>query len=416
MTGEHEAGIRAEASRSAVLQWSLMKHDFSDPAYQDVLLDLFKPGAGSAPPALAGRDREIDALGDLLRPLSKGEAPPREAVMYGPRGNGKTVLLERFIRQCRAADMRVVDLRPKDIESRADMAALLLHDDQTMPGLLEQIKPDNLRFSVPGIGSASWQNLAPAEKDALRVRHLKGLLAARCQDAPLLVTLDEAHTLDMDLGGTLLNLSEALRKSGAPFLLVMAGTPNLRGHLSGMNATFWSRAEKLAIGRLDTAATREALQRPLEKLSVTFDDEALNRVVTDSQAYPYFIQLWGKELCQALVTTAHTHRITTRIVEQALPAVEFQRRDYYQDRHKEIKKGGLRLAAIAVAGVFSGRDTTIKDDTLEKTLIEAGVAADESGAMSRIEALSDLGYIWNPPGEMHWQPGIPSLMSYILEG
>lgn len=393
-----------------------MEHDFSDPAYQDVLLDLFKPGAGSTPPALAGRAREINALGDLLRPLSKGEAPPREAVLYGPRGNGKTVLLERFVRQCQAAHVQVVDLRPKDIESRADMAALLLHDDKAMPGLLTRVKPDHLTLSVPGISSAGWQALAPAEKDALRVRHLKGLLAARCQDAPLLVALDEAHTLDVGLGGALLNLSEALRKSGAPFLLVMAGTPNLRGKLSGMNATFWSRAEKLAIGRLDAAATRQALQQPLERLSVTFEDEALGRVVTDSQAYPYFIQLWGKELCHVLATTARTHRITTRIVEQALPAVEFQRRDYYQDRHKEIKKGGLRQAALAIAGAFAGQDITIKDHILERAFIKAGIVADESGAMDLLDALSDLGYIWNPPGEMHWQPGIPSLMSYILEG
>lgn len=399
-----------------MLYWRLMKHDFSDPAYQDVLLDLFKPGAGSVPPALTGRAREIDALGDLLRPLCKGEAPPREAVLYGPRGNGKTVLLERFIRQCRAADVQVVDLRPKEIESHADLAALLLHDDKAVPGLLAQVKPDNLTFGVPGIGSAGWQALAPAEKEALRTRHLKGLLAARCQDAPLVVALDEAHTLDVGVGGALLNLSEALRKSGAPFLLAMAGTPNLRGHLAGMNATFWSRAEKLAVGRLDAAATRQALQRPLERLSVTFEDEALDRVVADSQAYPYFIQLWGKELCHALATAAHTHRITTRVVEQTLPAVEFQRRDYYQDRHKEVKKGGLRQAALAVAGAFAGEDITIKDHILEQTLIEADIVPDESGALDLLDALSDLGYIWNPPGEMHWQPGIPSLMSYILEG
>ena len=44
--------------------------------------------------------------------------------------------------------------------------------------------------------------------------------------------------LDVDVGRDLLNLSQEVR-SRAPFLLVLAGTPNLPAHLNRMDASFW---------------------------------------------------------------------------------------------------------------------------------------------------------------------------------
>ena len=60
-------------------------------------------------------------------------------------------------------------------------------------------------------------------------------LTARCRKRPLAVLLDEAHTLDLEVGRTLLNTSQQVRDE-APFLLVLAGTPGLPAHLGSMNA------------------------------------------------------------------------------------------------------------------------------------------------------------------------------------
>ena len=54
---------------------------------------LFTPGDGATPPALTGREREEAVLTRCLGELLGGRAPPHNVVLTGPRGTGKTVLL-----------------------------------------------------------------------------------------------------------------------------------------------------------------------------------------------------------------------------------------------------------------------------------------------------------------------------------
>ena len=66
----------------------------------------------------------------------------------------------------------------------------------------------------------------------------------------------EAQNLGHEVGHALLNASQSVA-AASPFLLVMAGTPELQAHLNTLFATFWSRAEQIGIGRLseDAGAT-----------------------------------------------------------------------------------------------------------------------------------------------------------------
>ena len=56
--------------------------------------NLFKPGAGSHPPHLAGRDGEIRAMAPTEAAIEAKAAPAADVILHGPRGNGKTVLLD----------------------------------------------------------------------------------------------------------------------------------------------------------------------------------------------------------------------------------------------------------------------------------------------------------------------------------
>ena len=58
----------------------------------------FQPGEGRLPPHLAGREREEAKFREFLEDLRAGEPVPRNIVLFGPRGNGKTALL-RWLRQ-----------------------------------------------------------------------------------------------------------------------------------------------------------------------------------------------------------------------------------------------------------------------------------------------------------------------------
>ena len=213
----------------------------------DELVGLFRPGSGAMPPKLAGRDAALNELSILLNDISKfNRAPAGDAVLYGPRGNGKTVLLGAFEAECAAGRKTdVVALTPFQIKTQADLAALLLYDE---PGLQERLKPDSGGVNV-GIFNIQWDGMSAAERNEYARRHLVSMLRARCGQRPLVVTLDEAHTLDPEIGRTLLNASQLARRQGARFLLVLAGTPNLQAHLDSISATFWDRSEVIGVGR-----------------------------------------------------------------------------------------------------------------------------------------------------------------------
>ena len=88
---------------------------------------LFAPGDGATPPELAGRDAQQAVLSRCLGDLVRGAAPPHNVVLVGPRGNGKTVLLNWFKAACMDANsVEVLALTPRDIPApQALMDALL---------------------------------------------------------------------------------------------------------------------------------------------------------------------------------------------------------------------------------------------------------------------------------------------------
>ena len=136
------------------------------------------------------------------------------------------------------------------------------------------------KSGVAAVGSGEW---APPFGG---VRNLRAELTARCRRKPLAALVDEAHTLDLEVGRTLLNASQQVR-ADAPFLLILAGTPGLAAHLGAMNASFWSRLGegRLGIGLLSDAAARAALNEPLAAHGEGIDADALATVVEESQRF-----------------------------------------------------------------------------------------------------------------------------------
>ena len=367
---------------------------------------VFTPGDGAVPPALTGREREEEVLTRCLADLAGGRAPPHNVVLTGPRGNGKTALLHWFQSACAEGgrDVDLAHVTPADVPSREDLVDVL-----SPPAGLARLLPRKLGLAA--FGSVEWASPPPTAKT------LTARLVARCRKQPLAVLLDEAHTLDLEAGRTLLNASQQVRAT-APFLLVLAGTPGLPAHLGAMNATFWSRLAggRLGIGRLSDEAARNALVEPLADHGVRIDPEALDAVVENSQRYPYFIQLWGESLWAQHAATGAA-RLTAAHVAAARPAVTDQVTDHYKDRWRELEAGGLLPAAIATAPLFrAGADVAVSDHALDAALAATG--ADAAKRLADREALHRLGYFWEPPGQLPpvtWVAGIPSLMTWVLD-
>jgi len=361
----------------------------------------FLPGHGALPPHLAGREAEQHELMKLLAYVEAGRGAPRNAVLSGPRGNGKTVLLRWFEREIEAAGKADVVWRtPSDLPGLDALATALVP-----PARFRALLPDTLSVSI-GVGRLGWE-LAGSPGT------LAELLSLRCAHRPLVILLDEAHTLDEAVGRALLNAGQTVA-AAAPFLLVLAGTPGLTVHLDRMSATFWDRARQVGVGLLDEAAAASALVRPFAEHdpAIAFEEGALQRVLDESQCYPYFIQLWGAALWHAS-TQRGTTLIDEAVVAGASRAFDLERGTYYEHRRDELERQGLLEVAASVADAFASR-ATLAQGELNAVIADTLALDSTPDILECRDRLAMVGYVWKPPGAGdRWQPGIPSLMRYV---
>ena len=351
----------------------------------------FRPGTGRPPPHLSGREEEQDLFRRLLDDLDEGRAPPCEVLLDGPPGNGKTALLEWVSEEAGASTgVEVETLTPAEFDSPGGLAESLLPASWWM----------TVRDFVLGPRTRS------GGLDLARV------LAYRAGRRPLVLLLDEAHTLDPKIGGSVLNDAHEVGRS-APFLLVLAGAPNLRDHLAGMGVSFWTCGRKFRIGRLDERAAAEAIRKPLETEDIAIADEALEHIFRESEGYPFFVQLWG-EAVWARAAAETRREITSEDVRACQADFDRQRNDHYRRRCDELEELRLLRTARAVAEAFESRPVLSYGELEAAIRRVSGEAAGHDEVAAAEKELHRSGFLWMPGTMPVWEPGIPSLMAHIL--
>ena len=372
----------------------------------------FRPGFGGAPPYLAGREEEQRLLRERLAELAGGDPPGTALFLYGPRGNGKTVLLKWLEREVAESfpGLDVLFLTPSRVPTLVQLAQHI-----APRSWLAGFRPSEVK--IPALSATiAWGieggPLPPLEE----------LLEARVRNRPLLLILDEAHTLNREVGHTLLNATQFL-EGEHPFLLVLAGTPDLPRRLRDMNASFWGRGTRIRVGRLKDAAAAEAIRVPLGQHGVSVAGEVLDSVVRDCHGYPYFTQVWGDAIWRQICDAGGEPRPEVTATDRDLARERFaETRDaYYQLRYGEIADERLLPAARAVADAFvAAREASgDREEALTYEQLDAAVArglgseADPDRAFAVRQRLDHLGFIWGTARGPSWEPGIPSLMDYL---
>ncbi len=233
---------------------------------------------------------------------------------------------------------------------------------------------------------------------------------------PLLLMVDEAHTILPAFAKILLQVAQDCINERLPLLLVLAGTPGIEAGLGRAEASFWERATRLKIGRLETRdAVRKALSVPAEESGMSFDEAALEMLVDQSQSYPYFVQFLGGQAWNAAIARApDTSRIELKDAETGVRVADGFREDFYRVRRNEAKTRKILPEAVAVSKAFAelGGDGVLSEARLEDAVrpaLSEGRTVDDA-----IEELSALGLIWEPRGSA-WEQGIPSLCNYLAE-
>ena len=373
---------------------------------------LFKPGTGVVPPYLAGRKEEQAYFQDCVDDLKDREPPSRDLILYGPRGNGKTALLS-YLRtrtlQKETSKLDILWVTPNEMGTLAELIDRLTEDHQA---LRKRFK--SAEFSA-GVGPFQAKTEMDWSPTAATIRKL---LQERSRNKPFILIIDEAHRLKPAVAESLLNASQSARSTGSPFLLVLAGTPNLRATLGKANASFWERNKKLPLGRLSPEEAGQALVMPLQKAGISFAPGVIEYIVEQTHCYPFFTQVWGDCLARSLDQTKDAE-ITQARVQEAKPAVIDECDAMYDIRFNEIKRMGLLSIAESVAAAFiECGDPVLHGSALDKA-IERGMVGDEpitnERGMEALDQLSHLGYVWRirVPGGYAYEPAIPGLMTYV---
>ncbi|MYB33829.1 MAG: ATP-binding protein, partial [Gammaproteobacteria bacterium] len=321
-------------------------------------------------------------------------------IVYGPRGNGKTSLLEKLSEYTRneyANDVEVLWATPSEIRTSEKLEHWIRSEGKPATPAVQDIQGKAGVWVVEGSANLKIQR-PDGIKDAIR---------ERCTANPVVLIVDEAHRLNRQAAEDLLNASQTVRREKIPFFLVLAGTPGLVGTLDQAEASFWDRGQVFPLGRLSLQESVEALVKPLSAFDIQIATGLAEKVAAKAHCYPFFIQFWGKCLMEQLVDSGQMN-IDRDVVINAEPQVIARRNQMYAKRFSELNDRKLLDIAGKVARAF------ISNNNKPIPVLDI---CHLIGKMESVKTLESLGYIWQVPPDkgdtLSYEPGIPSLMGYI---
>ncbi|MDE0242033.1 MAG: AAA family ATPase [bacterium] len=274
----------------------------------------FRPGAGHMPPYLAGRTDEQDDFRKALRQTTILE----NVILTGPRGVGKTVLLETFKPIARQAGWlwvgqdlsEAASLTEHNLSERmmADLAVVtsgmvVRSETQLQMGFgredVEAKHPlgyqalRSIYDATPGLASDKlkavlmfvWRSLAPGST--------RGIVFAYDEAQNL---ADHAKKGQFPLS-LMLDVFQSIQRMDVPYLLVLTGLPTLFPKLVDARTYTERMFHVLFLNQLNERDSRDAITKPIEGegCPITFKTSTVDLILETSGGYPYFIQFICRE-------------------------------------------------------------------------------------------------------------------------
>ncbi len=379
----------------------------------------YAPGAGTKPPALVGRDAQIESFDILLERLENGYAE-QSMIITGLRGVGKTVLLDVFRDKAESRRWATVEW---EVEKSSSFVSKM--SSQCRRALLQiapkakwtdrarraaaVLKSFTITFNPDGAVTAGLdvEALAGSGDSGALADDLSDLFVALGRAAHetrtgVIFLLDEIQYLAArELEAVITALHTCARRS-LPVTLVGAGLPQIP-RLAGEARSYSERLFQFPrIGKLDPDShARDALMLPAQKLGVEYKERAVDFVVEYTQGYPYFLQEYGKLLWDEASDSPITHHDA----EQILPLVEAKLDEsFFRVRIDRATELELKyLCAMAVLGPEPQRASDVAR-TIHRTTEQAGPLRSR---------LIDKGLLYTP-GHGYAAFTVPQFDRYLL--
>lgn len=348
----------------------------------------YRATLGANPPMLVGREEEIEECDRALR--NGPGTHERISLVSGPRGVGKTVLLNKFEEVGRSHSWWVISETASHgfIERLRDAAYQIA---------VEQLRSSRTRIRGISLPHGFGVTLEDAEKHSPKLTlraALTDLLTLQAEidrhlgqePVGVFITLDELHHSQRDevieFGTTIQHLVREDRE----IAVAMAGIPSAVKPLLASDAgsnpvTFLRRANMIELGLVSDDESRRALEEPLLDLAFSWEPAALDQAVKACAGYPFMIQLVGQEafLCR------EGNAITASSVARSLPVA---RRKLGQLVHEpalaDLSEKDRQFLAVMARNDGPTRTSDIADhlgvgasyvSVYRARLIEAGIIA-----------------------------------------
>lgn len=370
----------------------------------DPITNPYAPGAGTPPPELAGRDLLCKQVQISIARIRRGSSA-KSVILVGLRGVGKTVLLRKMQRDAAAAGVHTVQIEVRenqslpallapqlrlallDLSKTSDAADIAKRGLRALAGFAKTLKLKYADIEVgfdyePEPGLADNGDL---EGDLTSLLEQVGL-AAKKADTAVVLFIDELQYLKekTDQFAALISALHRCAQTNLPVTLVGAGLPILLG-LAGNAKSYSERLFDFPmIGPLTANEATVAIVKPAKDIDVDFTLEAVDRIITETHGYPYFLQEWGKHswdiASDSPITLANVESATTLAVA-ALDESFFRVR---LDRLAPLEKKYLRAMSELGAGPHRSGDIA---EVLRRKVSELGPVR---------QKLITKGMIWSP--------------------
>jgi hypothetical protein len=300
----------------------------------------YSPGAGTPPPELAGRDGIIERAAIALDRIRAGRAA-RSLILYGLRGVGKTVLLNRIRIDAEARAIVTVRMEAPEERSLPALLAPALRAALLRLNRLEAVRAGAHKAlrALAGFVGAMKVKYRDIEV-ALDAEPEKGLAdsgdlntdlselmlaaghAAAARKTAIVLFIDEMQYVAEDELAALITALHGANQAQLPLTLVAAGLPQLLGQTGRAKSYAERLFEFVSIDRLDKEAAKAALCVPAEKESVRFAPKAITVILEQTQCYPYFLQEWGKHSWNVAAASPISGSAAAEATEQALAELD----------------------------------------------------------------------------------------------
>ena len=309
----------------------------------------FRPGAGHAPPYLAGRHVEREEFVRLLEQSTILD----NLVLTGLRGVGKTVLLDTFkpLALGHGWLWAGTDLSESTSVSEENIATRLCTDLSPFTSSVVVATEERRRAGFGAETEAVTHTLGYEalidlyrRTPGLALDKLKAILQYAwhaLSQAPrvrgIVFAYDEAQNLadqpakDQYPLSLLLDAFQSLQKMGLPLMLVLTGLPTLFPKLVEAR-TFSERMFRVVfLQSLNERESEDAIRRPIEDAAcpVRLSDDSVRAIIETSGGYPYFLQFICREVYDAFI-----HRID-KGKRASVPVAEIERKldtDFFAGR------------------------------------------------------------------------------------